>query len=300
MNKPLHKDPSFWIVAVVSLGFAVWGQWTVGAPWVTARLKEMKPAERMPVPDRPSSPFDNPQRPELDFTKKTHPWQRPQYDPQALAEAEPQVVIIPSEYTGFGGGGWSTSSEDGAIGIRVGAQQIMAAAHGWNQWQRIVQPPDLDRTAAYDFLVKDKENPFEKLRNEAEAKLGLVAEKVSITTNAYLLVVRSKEAPGLRPFDPAAAGQPQPANKPGIQTVRGFDVPNLTRFVEQAAKAPVLDRTELTERYEMDLPQELFGGPVSGQIEKLRKLLGDNYGLDLVATNAPVEFLVIRKTAATR
>lgn len=300
MNKPLHKDPSFWIVALVSLGFAVWGQWTVGAPWVTARLQEMQPAVRMPVPDRPSSPFDNPQRPELDYSKKTYPWQRPEFDPQALADAEPQVVIIPSEYTGTGGGGWSTYSEDGAIGIRVGARQIMAAAHDWHLWQRIVLPSDLDQTATYDFIVKDKEAPFEKLRNEAEAKLGLAAEKIPITTNCYLLVVRSKEAPGLRPFDPNAAAPPPIANKPGVQTVRGFAVQNLAVFIEQTAKAPVLDRTELTERYEMDLPQELFGGPNSGQIEKLRKLLGDTYGFDLVATNTPVEFLVIRKTTATR
>lgn len=45
-NKPLHKDPSFWIVAVVLVGAASAAQLYFGVPWFSQRLAQMQPAPR--------------------------------------------------------------------------------------------------------------------------------------------------------------------------------------------------------------------------------------------------------------
>lgn len=45
-NKPLHKDLSFWIVAVVLVGTASAAQLYFGIPWFSQRLAQARPAPR--------------------------------------------------------------------------------------------------------------------------------------------------------------------------------------------------------------------------------------------------------------
>lgn len=46
-NKPLHKDISFWIVAVVLVGAASATQLYFGIPWFTQRLAQVQPAPHL-------------------------------------------------------------------------------------------------------------------------------------------------------------------------------------------------------------------------------------------------------------
>jgi len=57
VNKPLQKDPSFWIVAVVLVGAAVASQLYFGIPWFAQRLEQSRLAPRiMPLSPEVSTP----------------------------------------------------------------------------------------------------------------------------------------------------------------------------------------------------------------------------------------------------
>jgi hypothetical protein len=72
MNKPLHKDPSFWIVAIVALGFANAGQLSLAVPWFKEKLLAMRPAPRTPLSaGQGVNAFRAEAQPDLDYSKKT-------------------------------------------------------------------------------------------------------------------------------------------------------------------------------------------------------------------------------------
>src|SRR6185312_13755416 len=116
MSKPLLKDPSFWIVAVTLVVAADIIQLNFGVPWLEARKAELRPAPRMTNAVRqvrgPVAQLNT----DLDFSKKTYPWQKPRFEPRLLEETPPQVVLIPSEYTS---GGWGMNPSNSAIGIHM-------------------------------------------------------------------------------------------------------------------------------------------------------------------------------------
>src|ERR1035437_6289038 len=120
--KPLHKDLSFWIVAVVLVGAASAAQLYFGVPRFTQRLALAQPAPRSGQMVRADTGFR--QEPNLDLRKKTYSWQTPKFTPRCLEETPPQVVIIPTEYA-LPSGGWGQRGADKAIGIRMSAEFVV-------------------------------------------------------------------------------------------------------------------------------------------------------------------------------
>jgi hypothetical protein len=107
MSKPLHKDPSFWIVAITLVVAVDLVQLNFGVPWLQARKADLRPAPRMTnvVTQSRVATRGIDQDPNLDYSKKTYPWQSPRVNGQSLRDAPPQVVLIPSEYK-MPSGGW--------------------------------------------------------------------------------------------------------------------------------------------------------------------------------------------------
>ena len=128
MKKPLHKDPSFWIVAITLVGAANVAQFNFGVPWLREKMAAGRPAPRITNAVPVMNAFNA--RPDLDYSKKTYSWQRPQFDPRILQDTPPQVVLIPSEYTAPSGG-WGTSGANNAMGIRMPALYVVQTAYGW-------------------------------------------------------------------------------------------------------------------------------------------------------------------------
>ncbi len=94
-DKPLHKDPSFWIVAVVLVSAASATQLYYGIPWFTQRLLQAQSAPRS-MQFQAGAPSG--QTPDLDTSKKTYSWQSPRFVSEVLEKTPPQVVLIPTEY----------------------------------------------------------------------------------------------------------------------------------------------------------------------------------------------------------
>jgi uncharacterized protein (TIGR03435 family) len=287
MNKPLLKDRSFWIVAVTLVVAVDLIQLNFGIPWLQERAAAIRPAPRMTnmVMQARGGPA-NEQLANLDYGKKTYPWQKPRYEPRLLQETPPQVVVIPSEYTPPSGG-WGTGNSNGTIGIRMNAQYVVESAYNWRSQRRIIESAPLP-AGQFDFIANLPTNSLEALQAEIAKKWGLVANREMFRTNALLLTLDHTNAPGLR----AAAGRTPPqASADEMQTVTarmdGFFVP----YLENIFRQPVIDRTGLDGVIEIQWPLNR----AAGGFEDTRKLLLDQLGLDLVRTNTSVEMLVVKK-----
>ena len=193
-NKPLHKDPSFWIVAVTLLGAATVAQLYFGIPWFTQRLALARPAPRT-VASQPDVV-----RPNLDFSKKSYAWQHPRFTPRVLEDTPPQVVLIPTEYTAPSGG-WGQRLPDKAIGIRMSAEYVIRSAYGWSSHCRLIWA-DPAPAGEFDFIANLPDGALEALQAEIKKQWGLVAQRESCLTNAMVLTVDHADAPGLKPAAP--------------------------------------------------------------------------------------------------
>jgi uncharacterized protein (TIGR03435 family) len=163
----------------------------------------------------------------------------------------------------------------------------------------------------YDFFSNWPTGAREALRAKIESKFGLNVELQPIATNALLLEVKYAKSTGL---EPTGLG-PQP-NLRGQVPGRGFNMQwgemsakyvtmdDLARRLEEMLKIPVIDQTGLTNRYDFSMSWTNYGGPYyidNGikhaivTLDHVRRALPDQLGLELVATNTPVEMLVIGK-----
>ena len=292
--KPLHKDLSFWIVAVVLVGAASATQLYFGIPWFTQRLVQVQPAPRSGQPVRADTGFR--QEPNLDLRKKTYSWQTPRYAPQALEETPPQVVIIPTEYAAPSGG-WGQRLPDKAIGIRMSAEYVIRSAYGSPSHCRLIWANPAP-AGEFDFIANLSSGALAALQAEVKKQWGLVAERETRQTNVVVLKVDHADAPGLKPSTTSSA--PVPGQAGSIQ-FPNVPIALLISYLENSLQMPVVDQTGLTGRYDIQIPNILSGAPgqAADRRERLRTVLLDQLGLNVIATNATVEMLVVKKASQT-
>ena len=293
-NKPLHKDLSFWIVAVVLVGATSAAQLYFGVPWFTERLALAQPAPHSGQPVQADAGFR--QEPNLDLRKKTYAWQAPKYTPRWLEETPPQVVILPTEYASPSGG-WGQTRSDKAIGIRMSADFVVQSAYNWPSRSRMVLADSMP-AGQFDFIANLPSGALEALQAEVKKKWGLVAERETRQTNVLILKVDHADAPGLKPgtiSSAAASGQAGSIQFPNVP------ITFLVSYLESSLQIPVVDQTGLTGRYDIQIPNISPGTPgqTADRIERLRTVFLDQLGLNLIATNAAVEMLVVKKASQT-
>jgi uncharacterized protein (TIGR03435 family) len=290
MNKPLHKDPSFWIVAVVLVVAADVAQFYFGFPWFTEKIAAMRPAPRTPpgVQDPTAIRVDE----QLDTSKKTYSWQVPRPESDLLSRTPPQVVIIPTEYSPPSGG-WTTSRSNMAMGIRLPASFVVQSAYNWPSRSRVVWA-DPAPPGQFDYIANLPTGALEALQAEVKKQWGLVAERESRQTNVLVMKVHHADAPGLKP----STGSVEPRQGPaGMLRLPSAPMAVLVSILEATLRLPVIDQTAMTGTYTIQLP--MLRPPAPGQttnwIEQTRQVFIEQLGLDLVQTNAPVEMLVVKK-----
>jgi len=289
MSKPLHKDPSFWIVVVTLIGAANVAQFYFGVPWLREKVVASRPAPRATNAVQVVNALNQPAN--LDYGKKTYSWQRPRSEPRLLQETPPQVVLIPSEYA-ESSGGWGMSRSNSAIGIRMQALYVVRAAYGWTSSRRMISADQMP-TGQFDFIANLPSGALEGLQAEIKTKWGLVAERETRPTNVVFLKLDHTNAPGLTPATRPTA---QAQNEPGMQTFSFQTMNFLASYLETVLQVPVIDQTELTGFFDIRLPMIR---PMRGQngdaLEQIRKVFIEQLGLQIIQTNAPVEMLVVKK-----
>jgi RNA polymerase sigma factor (sigma-70 family) len=132
----------------------------------------------------------------------------------------------------------------------------------------------------FDFLVNLPDHGLEHFQDQIKKQFGLVARVETLETNVLVFRVKNPAAPGLQPN-----GQTDIVG-PGF-----FGSDALANDLEQEFfDRPVVDETKLKEmNHAFLVPFK----PV--ELNSLKKILLDNYGLELTPTNMPVKMLVVEK-----
>ena len=148
---------------------------------------------------------------------------------------------------------------------------------------RVIGPEDMP-AGNFDFLVNVPDRGREKLQDKIKTQFGLVGRLETITTNVLALRLINPEAPGLKPN----------ARLSFAGSVF-FTVADLAQYLERNIfDQPIVYQTKLNQ---YGLPEtHLFSVPFKpGGPEAVKKLLLNNFGLELVPTNMPIEMLVVEK-----
>jgi uncharacterized protein (TIGR03435 family) len=79
---------------------------------------------------------------------------------------------------------------------------------------------------------------------------------------------------------------------------RYAEISELTEYLEDQLRTPVIDRTGLTGRFDIDLHwKERVGGPWYPEPDELKRIVLEQLGLELVPAVEPIEMLVVDKAS---
>jgi uncharacterized protein (TIGR03435 family) len=288
----------FWVFAPVTLAVVMvldLAQLGVGAVWLKQRADGIKPADQAPLNQLTRSGNFAVRSSQPVYKAKPGEWQVPQPDPSLLESTPPQVTIVPTK---FGPGaevraGWGMRREDKAIGIGMTPRFIVQSAYNWKSSQRMIFPDQIS-TAQYDFIANLSTGALEGLQQEIKKKLGLVAERETRTMEVLVMRVHHADAPGLKKVTVPQSGSPTAS---GVVRFSYAGMDTLANYLEGSLSTPVVDQTGLTGKFEITFPGVRRAGPNRSAewIEQAKKNIQEQLGLELVATNAPTEVLVVKK-----
>jgi uncharacterized protein (TIGR03435 family) len=222
---------------------------------------------------------------------KAYPWQMARVNSTILDQAEPQVRIVPTRFTQFGGWTYNNRSADRkVIGICAPVKEILQAAYG-ELTARTVFPAVLPQEK-YDFIANLPTGSMAALQQEIKKQFGLSGSRQMHNTDVLLLTVKS-HAPGLKP----AEGRGSVDNRfigPGECSVQNQPLTGLAELLESYFEMPVIDRSGVTTNFDIDVhwdEQDYRKNP-----DGLKRALLDQLGLELVPAREGIDMLIIEKS----
>jgi uncharacterized protein (TIGR03435 family) len=117
---------------------------------------------------------------------------------------------------------------------------------------------------------------------------------VTVETNVLLLQVKTPNAPGLKASTPASeAGQSSNLGETAEFHSGAAPLIDLDHLCENELGIPVLDRTGLTNNFDVELKWERKND--ASRKDSFKKAVLDQLGLELVPGRQPIEMLVVEK-----
>ncbi len=225
---------------------------------------------------------------------KTYAWEVPRASFATFYKMPPTIKIVPTKYDK--NGDWCSDSGKGAMGIAQPLKEIVQVAYQKSAQDTVLET-DLP-TNRYDFFAKQSPNEGEGswaagLQNEIIRKFGI---KGSLEMRNQDVLVLRPCATGAINFKVSHKMPNGLAVKPTKTSFSAYEQPlgTLTSFLQYHFQTPVINETGLTKDYDYSLK---WNQSDSGQLnlDDVKQALLDQLGLELVATNMPVETLVIKK-----
>ena len=198
-----------------------------------------------------------------------------------LKKAPPILIVRPSHYPDGGG----IVKVDGDKGLIANApvSALIQVAYDYPPIRTVL--PDLLPKERYDLMatLPDGHNAA-ALKEEIKKQFGLVAHTEIRQTDTLLLMVKNsgKLQSHLSKED---KGVPQ--------------LVEVANVLERAFDIPILDRSGLTNRYALNFHFQVPARNNTLEAERTRQSVRDQldqFGLELVPTNMPIEMLVVEKT----
>ena len=208
-------------------------------------------------------------------------------DAKALEAAPPMVILRATRFPTNRAGGILIN---GKLAIRCqSAKELLVHAFNWSPVKMIINT-ELP-AGRFDYLVTLPENQEAALQQKIREKFHIVGRHEMRDTLAY--IVKGKPAPELKPLRSAERIEQivENGHYKGPMSAMWYTL-------EYYLKAPVLPEMEATPDCAVDFrwgnpKDEAF--PEVPDVAALQKALREQLGLELIATNRPIEMLVVEK-----
>jgi uncharacterized protein (TIGR03435 family) len=222
-------------------------------------------------------------------------------------KAPPLLVIQPTHFQKYQGiMGRFVPSDGKFVGRDRTIKDIIATAYDFHT-PRIIFPDQMP-TNHYDFLVTVPDHSREQFQSEIKKVLGYTAQTQTRVEDVLVLNVADSGIGKLKPGGVAQNSRIDPIhgpdrNAPEINYPNNF-ISALAEQLEYQFRIPVIDQTRLVGLYNMVLDWHWQRGRWQGargvenreaNLNSIKKALLDQFGLELVSTNMPVEMLVVEK-----
>jgi len=210
------------------------------------------------------------------------------------------LVLRPTRFPGPDRHGLSAANKFAAQNVSLSwlfalAYDFESPDTGWNT--RVILPADVPQTN-FDLLQTLPDDPKGALRRELQKRFGLVAHRE--TREMDVLRLEAGDSPG--PDFKVSAGGNSTVDVLAVNAVpdgrelviRNHPVSSLARWLEQSFAWRVVDRTGLTNQYDMKFGWQARGSR-ERQSQEIRQAIRDRLGLKLVPGREPTELLVVEK-----
>ncbi|HZQ45797.1 MAG TPA: TIGR03435 family protein, partial [Verrucomicrobiae bacterium] len=150
------------------------------------------------------------------------------------------------------------------------------------------KPPE----GTYDYIVTVPDHQLQALQAAIKKKFGLVGRKETRDADVLVLRVARKNAPGIKPTPEPRAINLNNASA-GQFIIRNEPMANISHSLELYLKTPLIDKTGLTGRYDVELTWDATEQDYNP--EGMRQAILDQLGLELVSDHQTIEMLVVEK-----
>ncbi len=217
-------------------------------------------------------------------------WRYANIGSDTIAKLPPEVKILPTKFPNSGNMSQGSGRDSNKfVGIGQPAVNIVWAAYNWPQARVIFA--NGEPTNRFDFITTLAHGSREGLQQELKNKLGLAGHYETRDMDVVLLEMRNPNAHGLHP--PTQEKYSYLNHNRNRVEIKWADEPlsRMGDLLESASKIPIIDETDMTNHYSIDLEWKEDGR--DPQHKALQKVLLDQLGLEFVPTNMPVEMLVV-------
>jgi uncharacterized protein (TIGR03435 family) len=207
---------------------------------------------------------------------------------EALDKNPPIIILQPTQFKFIMTGG--AQSGDKIVFKNVSLPLLLATAyhHPTLEFRTIL--PSKRPTENFDFMFTLSGDWTEALKSEIQKQFGLVAHVETHQADVLLAKAINSNAPGLKIV---STNENQQIGNFRNVVFMGVQIDALTDWLEAVTKMPVINQTGLTNYYDITVQWK----PQAGQPEAdaIRQILPNQFGIQLVPTNMPIEMLVVEK-----
>ena len=191
-----------------------------------------------------------------------------------LQKAPPMVKILPTKFSkppkSFQSGVEMSIDVNGGVNIkRIGfdtsIESMIFDAYGFGFGPPRAILPQLPQER-YDFIVSLPKDSSAALAQEIKRKFGFIARRETIETNVLFLVVKSPNAQGLKPSAEVSNRVGRSRDffagdfNSGRYSKHSVPLSNIASLCENAWQIPVVDRTGLTNKFDIDFEWQQKNG----------------------------------------
>jgi len=215
---------------------------------------------------------------------------------EVLRKAPPLMEIRPTVSTSGGSAevGSGSGNDMKRLAMAYSVQMMVMEAYGsWSE-ARTILATKLP-SGHYDYIDSLPKGATQALKDAIKEKFDVVGRVATVETNVLLLQVKTPNAPGLKASTPAS--MPEQSWNFGESSAEfhssGAPLLDLDHLCENELGIPVLDRTGLTNNFDVELKWER--NIEAPKKDSFKQAVLEQLGLEFVPTNMPIEMLVVEK-----